>query len=229
MSYVFLIDTLRKYVVKKDIMRFEKALIKCMKINEIENFTKKELEEIVENVFSSPYGELPGEMIMEIALAADLDTISKMCRTSKKFNEIICDNDTFWKLKLQREFGGNVELSYSDATKWKVAYKTALENTFPLINIVKKFSDYSAHASQGFDPKKWKLEIIKNKLYMTSSFYHLKFPVFAYDPFTTQILYQVSFRRNKRVLGIARKVTGVSASEIKKYVGAENYGIFYNF
>ena len=48
---------------------------------------------------------LPDEKIIEIALFLPLSGIYKLCLTNKRFNDIICDNDYFWREKFQKDYG----------------------------------------------------------------------------------------------------------------------------
>lgn len=50
------------------------------------------------------YDHLPNDVIREIALKLPLEDVLNNCRTSKKFNEIICNNETFWLRRLKQEF-----------------------------------------------------------------------------------------------------------------------------
>ena len=49
--------------------------------------------------------KLPKDLIMQIALEYDLPEILAFCRTNKLYNQIICENNTFWNNKLIRDFG----------------------------------------------------------------------------------------------------------------------------
>ncbi len=48
---------------------------------------------------------LPDEILLEILLKTDdLETLSALCRTSKRIN-LICQDEFFWKQKYQKDFG----------------------------------------------------------------------------------------------------------------------------
>lgn len=43
------------------------------------------------------------EILILLALELDLKSLLKFCQTNKKINKIICDNDIFWKNKIEKE------------------------------------------------------------------------------------------------------------------------------
>ena len=47
---------------------------------------------------------LPKDLVIQLALELDLPSILNYCRSSKKFNHMICDNYTFWMNKHIRDF-----------------------------------------------------------------------------------------------------------------------------
>jgi hypothetical protein len=47
---------------------------------------------------------LPKDLKMMLALELSINDISKLCRASKKFNEIICSSTIFWRNKLKKDF-----------------------------------------------------------------------------------------------------------------------------
>jgi hypothetical protein len=47
---------------------------------------------------------LPIELIQQISLDLTYDEIRKFCRTSKRFEKIVCNNDIFWRDKLAQDF-----------------------------------------------------------------------------------------------------------------------------
>lgn len=51
----------------------------------------------------------PRDMIIQLALEYDLSTIMNFCRTSKRMNTIICDNNIFWINKLNKDFNIQVQ------------------------------------------------------------------------------------------------------------------------
>jgi hypothetical protein len=48
--------------------------------------------------------KLPPDTLRKIASKLPLDAIDDLCNTSKRFREIICDNEAFWKDLLRRDF-----------------------------------------------------------------------------------------------------------------------------
>ena len=47
----------------------------------------------------SPFGSLPNETIIKIALDLDVGNIKKLCKASRRFNKVLCVNKNFWKLR----------------------------------------------------------------------------------------------------------------------------------
>jgi hypothetical protein len=50
------------------------------------------------------FSTLPAERIVDIALTLPVRSIRRLCQSSKRFNDIICDNDNFWRHKLMRDY-----------------------------------------------------------------------------------------------------------------------------
>jgi alpha-tubulin suppressor-like RCC1 family protein len=65
------------------------------------------------------YSSLPPELILEIALSLTLEEIQNLCMTSNKFNEIICENEYFWRRKYLQVY--QEEPSF-DVISWKELY-----------------------------------------------------------------------------------------------------------
>ena len=50
---------------------------------------------------------LPKDIIIKLALELDLPSILNYCRSSKKFNNMVCNNYTFWMNKHLKDFNWN--------------------------------------------------------------------------------------------------------------------------
>ena len=61
---------------------------------------------------------LPNDLIINIALELDLPDLIKWCSLNKKFNNITCDNDTFWMNRYRKDFG------QIKKPTWKTSYIT---------------------------------------------------------------------------------------------------------
>ena len=61
---------------------------------------------------------LPNDLIINIALELDLPDLIKWCSINKKFNNITCNNDTFWMNRYHKDFG------QIKKPTWKTAYIT---------------------------------------------------------------------------------------------------------
>lgn len=64
------------------------------------------------------------DILILLALEMDAETISKLCRTSKRVNELICKDQMFWRKKLEKERPGLLDLvSVSIWNKKPINYK----------------------------------------------------------------------------------------------------------
>ena len=54
---------------------------------------------------NDPFGSLPDEIILQIALFEPLNNIDQLCLTSQRFNNLICNNNYFWREKFVKDFG----------------------------------------------------------------------------------------------------------------------------
>lgn len=70
-----------------------------------------------------PLEGLDYNTIIEIALGLNLDSINKLCRASRRFNRVLCDNKNFWRLKYIKDFGEPLK-DISKITDWKKLYRT---------------------------------------------------------------------------------------------------------
>jgi alpha-tubulin suppressor-like RCC1 family protein len=66
------------------------------------------------------FGGLSDDEIIQIALQLSINDISSYCSSSKRFNDVICDNNWFWKQKTFYDFG---DPDYDYVDDWKVLYK----------------------------------------------------------------------------------------------------------
>ena len=63
-----------------------------------------EIQELYTEILGDRFANLPAEVIRQIALKMDLPTITFTCRTSKRFNQLICNNEAYWREKLRKDF-----------------------------------------------------------------------------------------------------------------------------
>ena len=89
---------------------------------------------------NSPIQDLPifeavhKDVLNYLALKLDVKDISKLCQTSKRFNSLICKNQTFWTNKYIKDFGSDEELRefqklyYSVKTAYMYTYQIATQN-----------------------------------------------------------------------------------------------------
>jgi alpha-tubulin suppressor-like RCC1 family protein len=78
-----------------------------------------ELRKLQENWVLPSNIDLNDDIIMNIAIASDLDTINHLCLASKQFNQVICNNEHFWKNKYIYDYG----MTNMITTSWKKSYQ----------------------------------------------------------------------------------------------------------
>jgi alpha-tubulin suppressor-like RCC1 family protein len=59
------------------------------------------------------------DVLLRIALTESIDSIDKLCQTSTRFNNLICNNNNFWRQKFVNNFG----LPSTNIVNWKDAYQ----------------------------------------------------------------------------------------------------------
>ncbi len=91
--------------------------------------------------------DLPNEIIYNIALDMNLKDILNSCLTSKKFYNIICDNENFWVTKLKRDFNILHDANISSAKEYYrnllLRIKEAKKEYFALVQISETFKNIS--------------------------------------------------------------------------------------
>ena len=55
--------------------------------------------------------KFPKEMLIEIALYLDMEGIIKFCKTNKRVNSVVCENENFWRQKLLKDYPNHDSLS----------------------------------------------------------------------------------------------------------------------
>jgi hypothetical protein len=51
-----------------------------------------------------PFPKLPDELIIVQALNLPLSSLDDLCLTSRRFNELICDNEVFWNQRFLQDY-----------------------------------------------------------------------------------------------------------------------------
>ncbi|GAH68795.1 unnamed protein product, partial [marine sediment metagenome] len=64
--------------------------------------------------------DLPPDMIREIGLELSLNDLFNLCRVNKKLNKFLCDDEIYWRLRYERDFGR----ASPHPKSWKELYKT---------------------------------------------------------------------------------------------------------
>ena len=65
----------------------------------------------------------PRDIIILLALELDHPSIINLCRSSKRYNELICKNQNFWRLKIEKERPGVLELIDEETINYKHLYE----------------------------------------------------------------------------------------------------------
>jgi hypothetical protein len=65
--------------------------------------------------FHNEMDTMPDAVIIEIALHLDIQSITKLCQTDRTFNNLVCKNQYFWKLKCEKDF--HIHISYIGSYK----------------------------------------------------------------------------------------------------------------
>ena len=71
--------------------------------------------------------EIPNDMLFKIALEYDMPTLLNFCRTSKKINNLICENNLFWFYKLRKDF--DITKKVEEAKEYYTFLYQRLKNT----------------------------------------------------------------------------------------------------
>lgn len=77
---------------------------------------------------------LNDDVLFEIALNSDLDTISNFCSSNAKYNRLLCNNDNFWYQKFKRD--------YFDIPNYTGSWKRLYLNYGTLYNSIKWNGNY---------------------------------------------------------------------------------------
>ena len=77
--------------------------------------------------------QLPRDVIIYMAITMDLPELYNLCQTSRRFNELVCENQTFWMNRLEKDYkisvatGGYNKEYYEFITNKLKNVSTALE------------------------------------------------------------------------------------------------------
>lgn len=63
--------------------------------------------------------DLNKDVLLLLAMQMDLPTLNNFCRTSKRINEKVCNNDIFWRNKLEKDFPGFIKHPHIVEGKYK--------------------------------------------------------------------------------------------------------------
>jgi len=90
------------------------------------------------------FAGVPNDVVVEIALRYDLDSVQRMCLSSSRFNRLICDNENYWQKRFSLEQPGDEAYENADAERkswvnprtgrsevqsWKVYYRSTYRPT----------------------------------------------------------------------------------------------------
>lgn len=96
---------------------------------------------------------IDSNLILLLAMKLTISEINKLCLTSSKFNQAICNNKYFWIARLRSDFGVNYEASYGDPKSLYISKKTERDEMIKsmiteynnLIIIAKKLNKLKTH------------------------------------------------------------------------------------
>ena len=52
-----------------------------------------------------PFEQIPDELLVVQALELDLPSVTRFCQTSRRFNRVVCENESYWHQKFIRDYG----------------------------------------------------------------------------------------------------------------------------
>lgn len=86
--------------------------------------------------------DLPKDVIIYLALTMDLPEILGLCRTNSRFNDLVCENDTFWRNKLSQDYKiYQVPKSYLSYKEYYKFLTNELKNPFDALYIGSNVGD----------------------------------------------------------------------------------------
>lgn len=158
---------------------------------------------------------LPKDMLWEIGFQVDKKDFARFCRLSRKFNNIVCNDDNFWKENVKRKYGKVPQLKKS----WKKTYALL---SLPEINIGSMIFDQDMF--EHFTTSDWTLSQRKEYLYIcdnTSTFVEKCAEIVAVDPLKKFVLLNI----NGYMYLLALK--GGPFKELDRLVNEAYFDIFY--
>lgn len=206
-----------------------KVLKHCISAKDINVFSKKELKHIVNNYYNVHIlTNLPDNIIIDIALQLEPKTIGTYCLLSKKFNNLICNNEYFWMLKVKKDLG-----TEKKKETWKESYQTVI------INVTKLFNRYGkTYTPLDVVPvvNDWSFTHINQTGYNLMIFvmFNNTFPMYnliAYDPIKNLILYTHAYSAPIYIAKLGTRSTvqpGLSLDQVQK-LGLVRDGYFINY
>lgn len=89
------------------------------------------------------------DLIPEIALDLNLTDLNKLCLTSKKFNEVVCNSSLFWQKRLRQDFP-NIDITNVLLEDTKNLYKYLKSRARVVYTKLKKYSSISPGAYSNY-------------------------------------------------------------------------------
>ena len=71
--------------------------------------------------------KLNRDLIIKLALELDLPSLTKLCQTSRRVNEIVCENNIFWQNKTYKEYPDLIGKFPKD-TNYKRLYQDSIND-----------------------------------------------------------------------------------------------------
>ena len=105
--------------------------------------------------------KFPKEMLIEIALKLDIENIIKFCKTNKRTNFVVCENEHFWRRKLLKDYPNFKELTEVH-TSYKSTYLRIFSFYESIHNACLSILDHFFGESQGYMNKEQYIKDFKN-------------------------------------------------------------------
>lgn len=80
--------------------------------------------------------ELNPDVLRMLALELDLPSIVKFCKTNKTVNRVVCENNTFWRNKLYKDFPDAL-VDIPQGANYEKIYKTVKNNDWTYFYVYK--------------------------------------------------------------------------------------------
>src|SRR5665647_3930808 len=68
--------------------------------------------------------DITKDILFKVAIDLNLSDLLHLCQTNRRFNNLFCNNDEFWRIKLYREFPETInKINKKILEKYEYSYK----------------------------------------------------------------------------------------------------------